>query len=169
MDNQPRNNALNESALPPQQFSELLAQWGELYAANYGKEPTVETFLTYKIGLSDLEPRFLHSAFAECLRTSIFPPNVAKIRAAYDVIYERETRTYFEGPEPIEELSKSDKQVLAQLFNEFWDEHLKMPSEAMPGMRWTPNQGWLARQKSLELEEIERQVPAKFRSVDSGN
>src|SRR5579863_385563 len=147
----PRNDP-NASEPQPKQFSELLAQWGELYAANYGKEPTVETFLTYKIGLSDLEPKFLHKAFEESMRTSIFPPNVAQLRESYAIIYDRETKHYFEGPEPIEEPSKSDKQILADLMKDFWSEHDKKPSEAMPGMRWSPNHGWLARQKSLDLE-----------------
>lgn len=77
------NNAPSVSEKQRSECSELIADWIAIYEGNFGKEPTGATIAAYRIGLSDLKPNLLHKAFAGCLRSCSFWPNVAEIRAAY--------------------------------------------------------------------------------------
>lgn len=107
--NPSQSSAASESAKPQDAFSELLAQWVELYAGNYGKEPTDETYLAYRIGLSDLKVKFLHDAFAECLRKCSFWPTVAEIRNAYYIAADRGAGQSPMLPEARPELTEKER------------------------------------------------------------
>jgi hypothetical protein len=145
----------SESTEQSKPFLELIASWINVYTGNYGKEATEETILAWKIGLSGLQPKLLHSAFAECLRECTYWPSVAEIRAAYEKIDEIENKHYFEGYETDPKLSREEDRTLwKNLMAEFWDEHHKRNPEPMPGMRWTSEHGWLPREKSLQLEGL---------------
>jgi hypothetical protein len=90
------------------EYLELLAQWVEIYAGNYGKEPIEETVLAYKIGLTGLRLKFLHEAFGYCLRKYSMWPAVANIREAYDLVAENNcdgTAIHYDDPR----LSEEDK------------------------------------------------------------
>lgn len=77
---------LSGSEQQPSAFSELLADWFSIYAANFGREPEESAAVAYRIGLSDLRKlELLHRAFTHCLRECRFWPTVAEIRAAYSV------------------------------------------------------------------------------------
>lgn len=160
----PRNDP-KESGPQRNEFLELLAQWGELYAANYGKEPTEETFLTYRMGLADLLPKYLHEAFMVCLKENSFPPNVAEIRNAYERVVEKTAKTYFKGYESeTPEDRIRDRAIWNKLMNDFWSTHEKNPSEPMPGLRWTENHGWQKRELSWSLDLQDLSIIARAKS-----
>lgn len=83
--NLPPRSVDNGSGRESGKVLELIASWVELYAGNYGREPTPETGRAYRLGLSDLRPELLHKAFGSCLRSCTFWPTVAEVRAAYRI------------------------------------------------------------------------------------
>lgn len=90
----------SELGMQLSEVSELIADWLVLYAANYGKEPTEETALVWRIGLLGLHPKELHKAFEECLKESKFWPSVAEIRERYDKFREKHSH-YLPEPRPV--------------------------------------------------------------------
>lgn len=160
-----RKNSASASSEPSREFLELIANWATIYTGNYGKEVTEETILAWRLGLSQLQPKLLHKAFAECLRECTYLPNVAEIRAAYERIDEVENKHYFEGYSNYSEMDRDEDRALwKNLMGDFWKEHEKKSREPMIGQRWTPEDGWQPRKVSLKLEAV-RAVTRKPKEV----
>ena len=115
MDDQEQKNATPESTSQSEEVLELIADWVKLYAGNYGKEPTEETILAYRLGLSKLKPKILHRAFERCLRKCEFWPNVAQLRTAYEVEADN-VIPFARLPEHREEMTKAQsKEFVKQM------------------------------------------------------
>lgn len=79
-----RSKSGNVLAEQPEEYLELLANWTDLYAGNFVKEPDESTILGYRIGLSDLRNlKVLDLAFLRCFRECTFWPTVAELHRAY--------------------------------------------------------------------------------------
>jgi len=134
---------------------EMALKWLALLSFHYKVELTPPEIELYVKPLTEYGAKQLDDAFAICLRECVFMPKVAEI-----ILRIAPVKTYYQ-PRKSSEDSARDKQVLAQLFADFWKTHKSESNEAMAGKRWTMEDGWKPREESwrLELERDARKMP----------
>lgn len=145
---------------PSPEFLAALSQEMALTAETMNLQLSELQNIGYLEALSDLSVTEIRAGFKRARKTSNFFPKPIEVRELANDQLEEENKSYFQlEPPPIE--GAKDKQILKNLMDTFWAEHEKKSPEAMPGQRWTAEDGWKPREESwrLELEREARQKP----------
>ena len=168
MDNQEQSKNTSESTKQSEEVLGLIADWVKLYAGNYGKEPTEETVLAYRIGLLELKPKLLHKAFLRCLRECSFWPTVAEVREAYAIerhdvapfptlpAHEEEVMTAEEAKHFVEQVEKTLANLPPAWGNPKEDKH----ATPIPIFMRTPESDERVRQ---QIEQLKQKYPDAFK------